>query len=83
MVFNVAVDAAVGSIPIVGDVFDFGWKANDWNFELLQAHRGDLPPRATLRYWLSVGGLVIVGLCCVLAPIALVVWLVLRSRSTL
>jgi hypothetical protein len=26
MVFNVGVDAAVGGIPIVGDVFDFTWK---------------------------------------------------------
>jgi Domain of unknown function (DUF4112) len=82
MVFNVAVDAAVGCIPIVGDVFDFGWKANDRNFTLLTRHRGDLPKRATLGYWLSVSGLLIAGSCCVLAPLALVIWLVLRVSAT-
>ena len=82
MVWNVAVDAAVGSIPVVGDVFDFGWKANEWNFDLLQSHRGDMPPRATLGYWLSAAGLLLAGLCCVLGPIALVIWLVLRSQAT-
>lgn len=82
MVFNVAVDAGVGFIPIVGDLFDFSWKANDRNFALLTTHRGDLPPRATLSYWLSVGGLFVVGLICVLGPIALVVWLVVRSSTT-
>jgi hypothetical protein len=81
MVFNVAVDTAVGSIPIVGDVFDFGWKANDRNFELMMLHRGDMPKRTTLSYWLSVGGLIVVALICVLAPVALVVWLILKVKT--
>jgi hypothetical protein len=76
MVFNVAVDTAVGAIPVVGDVLDFGWKANDRNFEMLMMHRGDVPKRTTLAYWLSVGGLFLIGIVCVAAPLALVVWLV-------
>lgn len=80
MVGNVALDVSVGGIPIVGDVFDFAWKANDRNFELLMRHRGDLPTRGQqLGYWLSVSGLLVLGLLCVLAPIALVVWLVYRA----
>jgi hypothetical protein len=81
MVVNIAVDAAIGSIPLVGDVFDFGWKANERNFELMAMHRGDLPRRSSPRYWLSVIGLVLVGLICVAAPIALFVWLILRLRG--
>lgn len=34
MVFNVAVDAAAGSVPIAGDLFDAAWKANRRNVEL-------------------------------------------------
>jgi len=34
MLVNVAIDAGVGSIPALGDLFDAGWKANKRNFEL-------------------------------------------------
>lgn len=33
---NVAVDAVVGSIPVVGTVFDAVWKATDRNVDLLE-----------------------------------------------
>jgi hypothetical protein len=38
MVGNVALDAAVGSIPVLGDIFDVGFKANRRNARLLDAH---------------------------------------------
>jgi hypothetical protein len=38
MVLNVVIDAGVGAIPVVGDVFDVAWKANDWNLALLERH---------------------------------------------
>ena len=34
----VAVDAVVGSIPVLGSVFDAVWKANTWNRRLLERH---------------------------------------------
>ena len=34
MLVNVAIDAGVGSIPALGDLFDAGWKANKRNLEL-------------------------------------------------
>lgn len=37
LALNVAVDAVVGAIPILGDAFDFGWKANVRNLRLLEA----------------------------------------------
>lgn len=36
MGFNIAVDAAVGSVPILGTLFDAVWKANVWNVALLE-----------------------------------------------
>jgi hypothetical protein len=35
---NVALDAAVGAVPFIGDIFDFAWKANLWNVALLERH---------------------------------------------
>jgi len=32
---NIAVDAALGSVPVVGDLFDAYWKANVKNAELI------------------------------------------------
>lgn len=38
MLANIGVDAVVGSIPVVGPVFDAFWKANKWNARLLESH---------------------------------------------
>jgi hypothetical protein len=38
MVLNVLIDSGVGAIPVIGDFFDFGWKANAWNLALLERH---------------------------------------------
>ena len=35
---NVALDAGVGAIPFIGDIFDFAWKANLRNVALLERH---------------------------------------------
>ena len=36
MAFNIAVDYLVGSIPVIGDAFDFVWKANKMNMNLIR-----------------------------------------------
>ncbi|MBL4834310.1 MAG: DUF4112 domain-containing protein [Pseudomonas sp.] len=38
MAFNVLVDSVVGAIPLVGDLFDFAWKANQRNVRLLNQY---------------------------------------------
>jgi hypothetical protein len=38
MVFNCILDAVLGSIPVVGDIFDVGFKANQRNLQLLREH---------------------------------------------
>ena len=38
MVGNVALDTVVGSVPVIGTVFDFAFKANRRNMALLKKH---------------------------------------------
>jgi hypothetical protein len=38
MVGNILIDSFAGTVPVVGDVFDLGWKANIKNIELLEKH---------------------------------------------
>lgn len=38
MLLNITVDAIIGSIPIIGHVFDFYFKANSRNIRLLKKH---------------------------------------------
>src|SRR5262247_2388303 len=38
MLFNIAIDLLIGAIPAVGDAFDFIWKSNAKNFDLLERH---------------------------------------------
>ena len=47
MVTNVAIDGVVGSVPLLGDLFDVGWRANIRNTDLLDRHLAE--PAATRR----------------------------------
>lgn len=38
MLGNILLDAVIGSIPLVGNLFDFVYKANDRNVRLLRQH---------------------------------------------
>jgi hypothetical protein len=38
MATNIGIDALVGTIPLLGDIFDLAWKANRKNMHLLQTH---------------------------------------------
>lgn len=38
MVANIAIDAVVGSIPVLGTIFDAVWKANARNVDLMERH---------------------------------------------
>ena len=38
MLGNIGLDFLVGAVPLVGDAFDFVWKANRKNARLLERH---------------------------------------------
>ncbi|WP_228061542.1 DUF4112 domain-containing protein [[Phormidium] sp. LEGE 05292] len=47
MIFNVALEAAVGTVPLVGDLFDACYKSNIRNLALLEKHLGIDDPETT------------------------------------
>ncbi len=55
MLTNLALDAAIGIVPLVGDLFDLGFKANTKNVALL-TERAETGGKATARDWLHVVG---------------------------
>jgi Domain of unknown function (DUF4112) len=66
MLANLAIDAVGGAVPVVGDLFDAGWKANVMNVRLLEAYQENPAAvhRASARRLLGVvlaGGAVVLG----------------------
>lgn len=80
MVVNVAIDALLGAVPVVGDLFDFAWKANDMNMALLERHALS-SRRASVGDWLFVAGIIVVLLLIAAAPFVLAVWLLTVLRG--
>jgi len=74
MALNVALDAVVGSVPIVGDAFDLIWKANRKNLQLIERSTGSgAAPRgaALLKDRLAVAGILLLVVCALLLPFVL------------
>jgi hypothetical protein len=58
MVLNVALDTVVGTVPVLGDVFDVLFKENVDNVELILRHRDPLrPPRTAAGVWLAASAI--------------------------
>ena len=75
MVLNLALDSIIGAVPLLGDVFDGTFHANEKNLALLERHAGT--PRAPrARDYVIVGGAIFFAACCVVFPVVLVVLLV-------
>jgi hypothetical protein len=73
MVANIGIDSLLGTVPVVGDVFDVGWKSNRKNFTLLQAYREPRRRSQTWRDWAFLILLVaMVGLLLVLPFVVLI-----------
>jgi hypothetical protein len=75
MLLNLAADAAGGAIPVLGDIWDFLFRAHARNLKLLRA-RAD--GRAVRSHWsdtLVVGGALMLFLAALAVPIAGAVWL--------
>ncbi len=71
MLLNIALDAILGAIPLLGDVFDFAFRANEKNLALIERHRGDPTRPPTLGDWLVVGCAALIGLALLALPLAL------------
>ncbi|WP_435016887.1 DUF4112 domain-containing protein [Tundrisphaera sp. TA3] len=87
MAANVLLDIGLGSIPVVGDLFDAGFKANTRNLNLLrevhaiQARGGPIPSAPSVRYLWAIGAILIgalllmfIGMVAVAALIVKLIW---------
>jgi hypothetical protein len=74
MIFNAAIDALIGSIPFAGDLFDFGFKANQRNFALLERHAYE-EHRPSATDWLFVLTTMVVVVLIAAVPFIVAGWL--------
>jgi hypothetical protein len=44
MAFNIGLEFVVGLVPVIGDLFDIGWRANQRNMALLRREIAPPPP---------------------------------------
>lgn len=73
MAANIAIDLAVGSLPLLGDVFDVFWKSNVKNVALLRRHVLATPAeqrRARSGDWLFLAGLMLLLAALLVAALA-------------
>jgi Domain of unknown function (DUF4112) len=74
MVLNALIDAVAGTVPVIGDLFDFGWKASAWNLALLERHAMPGTP-ARRGDWIFVVACLAFVVIAALLPIVTIVWL--------
>jgi hypothetical protein len=77
MVANVAIDTLVGSMPLVGDIFDAAWKSNRKNYNLLLRAEQAPTRNATASDWLFLI-LMLLAIAALAAVPILVIMLVYR-----
>jgi hypothetical protein len=80
MTLNILIEATLGAIPVLGDIFDFAWQANTRNIALIHRHyRPGLEPRSLQSVWRSVA----IALVIVLCVLALLTFLIVKATLAL
>ncbi|NJN75952.1 MAG: DUF4112 domain-containing protein [Synechococcaceae cyanobacterium RL_1_2] len=63
MGMNLLIDAMAGSVPLIGDLFDSAWQANQKNMVLLEQDlKQPAPYKSRSDRWFAIGLLVVFGL---------------------
>jgi hypothetical protein len=75
MIFNAAIDALVGVIPVAGDLFDFAWKSSQMNLALLERHAYE-EHRASAGDWLFVMAMILLVVLIAAVPFIVAGWLI-------
>ena len=73
MVANLAIEVGVGLVPVLGNLFDIGWRANRRNYHLLERSLV-ASQRDTRRDWLFMGLLGFGLLLLAILPFLLLIW---------
>jgi hypothetical protein len=74
MVANVGIEVVVGSIPVLGDMFDIAWRANRRNYALLAGSLAE-PRRNKIQSWIFLTALLVLLTALVLIPMLFLAWL--------
>jgi hypothetical protein len=78
MLLNLSVDLLGGSVPVIGDIWDFFFKAHSRNLDLLRARSQQGEVASSMRDTLVIIGAAAVFLLALAVPVVLVVLLVSR-----
>ena len=76
MGLNVAGNALIGAIPIIGDIFSIWFRSNARNADLLERYAATGTRRAGLNDWLFVIGIIAAVVLIVVGTIVSIVWLI-------
>lgn len=61
MMMNVLLESLLGTIPILGDLFDFAWKSNQRNMKLLDVHLQNAPANGSAKRRLTTASVVLLS----------------------
>ena len=78
MALNIAIDYLLGSVPIIGDAFDFFWKANDMNINLIRTRATGKTKGTTGDYvfiFVLIGLLVLLLIASIIASGLILYWI--------
>ncbi len=73
MAMNLGIGVLIGTIPVLGDIFDIAWKPNRRNYRLLRLHVEE-PRRHTWRDWVFLAALTLALAVVFALPILFVLW---------
>jgi hypothetical protein len=75
MALNVGIDALIGAIPLVGDVFDVAWRANSRNVALIERFARPGTKATTGDYIFATASCALIA-TVLLLPLFLLAWIV-------
>jgi Domain of unknown function (DUF4112) len=81
MVANIVIDSLAGTLPVFGDLFDFFWKSNRMNYNLLRRHSLAPYVRHTWRDWLFLWAVLAIVIATALLPLVVLIWIVHLLRT--
>src|SRR6202166_758233 len=74
MIANVLLETVVGAIPVAGDIFHVGWKANRRNYRLVMRERAAARYH-TGRGWMFLVVILLIAIASVRMPIGILIWI--------
>ena len=77
MAMNVLIDVAAGTIPLLGDIFDVGWKSNRKNVQLLERYQQQ-PQKVKAGSWAVVAVVLLFIVAAIVGVFVAAAW-VLRQ----